>query len=107
MDLDLIGSCTQSSRAAEIEPKQELPAYTSQQKAHKPKEFQYKVEKGGKAIAVLTLNTEGGISRTIPTYSEGSVVKGNVSLSLDRPDSIRSVTVNVCLTFPLGIIVQN
>lgn len=105
MDPNLIEPNTQSSRAAEIEPKQELPAYTSQQKSPKPKEFQYKVEKGGKAIAVLTLNTEGGISRTIPTYSEGSVVKGNVSLSLDRPDTIRSVTINVRSTFLLGIIV--
>lgn len=104
MDPNLIAPHSLSTQAVESKPKQELPAYTNQQKVQKPKEFQYKVEKGGKTIAVLTLNTEGGISRTIPTYSEGAVIKGNVSLSLDRPDSIRSVTVNVCPTIPPSII---
>ncbi|KJA16445.1 hypothetical protein HYPSUDRAFT_207041 [Hypholoma sublateritium FD-334 SS-4] len=103
MDPNSIASHSQSTRGVESEPKQALPAYTNQRKVQKPKEFQYKVEKGGKAIAVLTLNTEGGISRTIPTYSEGAIIKGNVSLDLDRPDSIRSVTVNVRGQFITGV----
>ncbi|KAF8181275.1 hypothetical protein BJ912DRAFT_1062143 [Pholiota molesta] len=89
---------------------QELPGYTSnpsvrsaQRTSRTPKEFQYKIEKGGKPIAVLTLFTEAGASKTIPTYVEGSMIKGNLRLSLDQADSIQGITVNVQGQYITGV----
>lgn len=83
---------------------QELPGYNSNgsprpsqmtTSTRAPKEFLYKIEKGGKPIVVMTLFSEAGISKNIPTYIEGSVIKGNLRLSLGQGDSIRSVIATV------------
>ncbi|KAF9563246.1 hypothetical protein CPC08DRAFT_686837 [Agrocybe pediades] len=60
-----------------------------------PKEFYYEVKKKGKAFAVLTIIAEGSYSKHMPTFLEGTPIKGRVRLSLDKPDAIQSVIVSV------------
>jgi hypothetical protein len=60
-----------------------------------PKEFDTKVEKKGRAIVTMTLVSEAAYSRTMPTFSEGTPVKGRVRLNLDQPDTIHSVVISV------------
>ncbi|KAF9478874.1 hypothetical protein BDN70DRAFT_933059 [Pholiota conissans] len=94
---------------------QELPGYNSNGNARpaqptttaatsrRPKEFEYKIEKSGRPIAVLTLFSEAALSKNIPTYVEGSMIKGNLRLSLGQGDSVRSVTITVQGQFITGV----
>ena len=60
-----------------------------------PKEFDTEVEKKGRAIVSMTLVSEAAYSRTMPTFLEGTPVKGRVRLNLDQPDTIHSVAISV------------
>jgi len=77
-----------------------LPGYEeSQQTTRKPiktKDFLSTIENRGKAWALLTLTANEHLSKNIPTFLEGSPVKGTVKLSLDRPEYIYSVYISVC-----------
>ncbi|KAF8951113.1 hypothetical protein BDZ97DRAFT_1889679 [Flammula alnicola] len=85
-------------------PVPDLPAYTPGQRAttlptsrpvtsQNPKEFYYELKKRGKTFAILTIIAEGTYSKHMPTFVEGSPVKGRVRLILDKPDPIQSVVV--------------
>jgi hypothetical protein len=75
------------------------PGYSrSQQAAGKPsktKYFFYTIENRGKKWAILTLIANESF-KNVPTFFEGSAVKGVVKLSLDRPEYIYSVYISVC-----------
>lgn len=43
----------------------------------------------------MTLVSEAAYSRTMPTFLEGTPVKGRVRLNLDQPDTIHSVAISV------------
>jgi hypothetical protein len=62
----------------------------------KTKDFLSTIENRGKPWALLTLTANESISKNIPTFFEGSPVKGTVKLSLDRPEYIYSVYLSVC-----------
>jgi len=76
------------------------PAYLrSPQVARKPiktKDFLYTLLSRGKPWAILILTANESFSKNIPTFVEGSTVKGTVKLSLDRPEYIYSVYITVC-----------
>jgi len=77
-----------------------LPGYEeSQQTTRKPikaKDFLSTIENRGKTWALLALTADEHLSKNIPTFLEGSPVKGTVKLSLDRPEYIYSVYISVC-----------
>lgn len=77
-----------------------LPRYEeSEQTARqsiKTKDFLSTIEHRGKPWALLTLTANEPLSKNIPTFFEGSPVKGTVKLSLDHPEYIYSVYISVC-----------
>ncbi len=92
------------------DPVPDLPAYTTGQRprlsptheqtrvaARSPKEFYYELKKRGKSFAILTVIADGSYSRHMPTFVEGSPIKGRVQLVLDKPDAIQSIMLNVSL----------
>jgi len=77
-----------------------LPRYEESQqtvKSIKTKDFLSTIDNRGKPWALLTLTANEPLSKNIPTFVEGSPVKGTVKLSLDRPEYIYSVYISVCL----------
>lgn len=86
-----------------VESVPELPGYTR----HSPqtveraqsrpalKEFPYALDRKGKKWAVLTVLANGNLSKQLPTFVEGSVVTGSVTLILEREDPIQAITVSV------------
>ncbi|KAF8968091.1 hypothetical protein BDZ97DRAFT_1916318 [Flammula alnicola] len=94
-------------------PVPDLPAYTPGQRvttpptsravtSQNPKEFYYELKKRGKTFAILTIIAEGTYSKHMPTFVEGSPVKGRVRLILDKPDPIQSVVVTILGQFITG-----
>jgi len=77
-----------------------LPRYEESQqtvKSIKTKDFLSTIDNRGKPWALLTLTANEPLSKNIPTFVEGSPVKGTVKLRLDRPEYIYSVYISVCL----------
>jgi hypothetical protein len=77
-----------------------LPRYEESQqtvrKSIKTKDFLSTIENRGKPWAILALTANEPLSKNIPTFVEGSPVKGTVKLSLNRPEYIYSVYISVC-----------
>ncbi|TFK40192.1 hypothetical protein BDQ12DRAFT_680492 [Crucibulum laeve] len=87
----------------ELEAHSELPAYTGRspptlrrQSSESPKEFTYELTRKSKAWATLTLQADDRLSKTIPTFVEGSNIAGTVKLQLPEDgDAIQTVTVSL------------
>ncbi|KAF8150705.1 hypothetical protein B0H34DRAFT_729909 [Crassisporium funariophilum] len=85
-------------------PGSELPAYTPSyvpapaqrpnRPSQGPKEFEYDVKRKGKAFAVMSVTADATLSKKMPTYFEGVPIKGQVKLTLDKPDAIQAVIVS-------------
>jgi len=91
-------------------PVPELPVYsptrTSRSSSSRPllgqetKEFKYEAMTGNKPVVELILIAVRSYSKNIPTFLQGSPVKGIVLLNLEKPDYIQSVDVSVSI-YPL------
>ncbi|KIM40546.1 hypothetical protein M413DRAFT_11437 [Hebeloma cylindrosporum] len=84
-----------------------LPGYEreSQRTPRKPiktKDFLATLENRGKPWALLTLTADEPLSKNIPTFIEGSPVKGTVKLSMDRPEYIYSVYISIKGDYLIG-----
>ncbi|KDR78970.1 hypothetical protein GALMADRAFT_154856 [Galerina marginata CBS 339.88] len=67
------------------------------------KEFLYDTKnRKGKAVAVLNVIAERSYSKHIPTFLQDTPIKGSVSLSLDKPDTIQSVVLLIQGQFLTG-----
>lgn len=63
-----------------------------------PKDFFYNIERNGKRWASLVVTADQKISKTIPTFVEGELIKGRVELRAGKGgDDIRGVAVTVCI----------
>ncbi|KAF9473797.1 hypothetical protein BDN70DRAFT_937148 [Pholiota conissans] len=81
------------------------PPYVRQDgysKQREMKEFSISFKPGERVEGSLNLFFDSALSKNMPTLIEGSPLKGNVTLKLDRPDSITSVSFGVDGEFLLG-----
>ncbi|KAJ7916735.1 hypothetical protein B0H13DRAFT_1608981, partial [Mycena leptocephala] len=64
--------------------------------AQAPKEYSFEIKNyWSKPWATLTLLADSRLSRTIPTFVEGSQIAGSVKLNLRSPDPIKSIAIFV------------
>jgi hypothetical protein len=83
----------------------ELPLYSPSRRSRstssrpilrqETKEFKYEVMKGNKAVVELIVIAVRSYSKNVPTFMQGSPVKGIVRLNLEKPDYIQSVDISV------------
>src|SRR5258708_4694617 len=86
-------------------PVPELPLYSptrrSRSTSSRPilrqetEEFKYEVLKGNKAVVELIVNALRSHSKSVPTFMQGSPMKGIIRLNLEKPDYIQSVDISV------------
>ena len=86
-------------------PVPELPLYSPSRRSRstssrpilpqETKEFKYEVMKGNKAVVELIVIAVRSYSKNVPTFMQGSPVKGIVRLNLEKPDYIQSVDISV------------
>jgi hypothetical protein len=92
-------------------PVPELPLYSrtrrSRSSSSRPilqqeetKEFRYEVMKGNKTVVELIVIAVRSYSKNIPTFMQGSPVKGIVRLNLEKPEYIQSVDISVSISPP-------
>lgn len=60
-----------------------------------PKEFDYKISGGGKDIVTFTLFADARHSKDVPTLVGRDPVTGTVRLRLERPTTVKSITITV------------
>jgi hypothetical protein len=83
----------------------ELPLYSPSRRSRstssrpilrqETKEFKYEVMKGNKPVVELIVIAVRSYSKNVPTFMQGSPVKGVVRLNLEKPDYIQSVDISV------------
>lgn len=61
------------------------------------KEFEYDIKNRGKTTATLTLLAEQSYSKHVPTFLQGSPVRGRVYLNADKVESVQLITVTVSI----------
>lgn len=85
-------------------PVPELPLYSPTRRRssssrpilpQETKEFRYEVMKGNKAVVELIIIAVRSYSKNVPTFMQGSPVKGIIRLNLEKPDYIQSVDISV------------
>lgn len=59
------------------------------------KQFDYKTESRGRAVAVLTLSAAAAYSRDLATFLGREPITGTVQLHLDKPTVVKSITISV------------
>jgi hypothetical protein len=92
-------------------PVPELPFYSPTRRSRSPssrpilqqeetQEFKFEVMKGNKAVVELIVISVRSYSKNIPTFMQGSPVKGIVRLNLEKPEYIQSVDISVSVSPP-------
>ncbi|KJA19498.1 hypothetical protein HYPSUDRAFT_204546 [Hypholoma sublateritium FD-334 SS-4] len=59
------------------------------------KEFEYDIKNRGKTTAMLTLLAEQSYSKHVPTFLQGSPVRGRVYLTAEKLESVQLITVTI------------
>lgn len=92
-------------------PHSELPTYSPRRspstntswhslREDRIKEFEYDIKNRGKTTATLTLLAEQSYSKHVPTFLQGSPVRGRVYLTADKLESVQLITVTASVLSP-------
>lgn len=67
------------------------------------RQFDYKTESRGRAVAILTLSAAAAYSKDIATYLGRDPIMGTVRLHLEKPTVVKSIGVSVSRTIRVCI----
>lgn len=93
--LDILRVSAPGAELPSYAPSLREPSIRSRRHEDQIKEFENDIKRKGKTLVSMTILADASFSKHVPTFLEGSPVKGRVCLNLDKPDTFYSIVVSV------------